>query len=330
MGHYANVAAKSDKSDYCINDNAFLCNYGIEDYTVSEEIEYVGNTAFAFCPYLTTIRFKRKVTLFGKFPIIECSKLTNIIVPDDAVDYYQSALPYYASIIKPDMVSDCNVEADVSETEDKEDILVETTSQEKDSTECKPQIDTKLLMDVFKHKSSSYKYFWLLSILELIKGNQVLTYENLTVRMLSIAWPYVITDNLSLGQNDQLATHYTHIMKDFRLSGNESAESVSKYLKTNLPYVRTKIQKKLLKDVPYRFLSPWIKYVSDADVIEKSKDLEYATPYALETDCIVMDEDWHEYIMSNYDNVYKFAKDSLTEYLKQYNSPLQLLRVMAR
>lgn len=303
LGHYEKLAKEASEDRCCIKNNAFLCNYGLEEYSVDEEIEYVGNTAFAYCMNLKTLRFERADTLFGKFPIIECPKLENIFVPANAVDYYRTQLPYYRNIIRS-----------------------EYASQE----ECiLPQIETKSLKDVFKHKSTSYKYFWLLSILELMSEDKVMTYENLTIKMLSLAWVYVANNGLCLGPKDQLEKYVDDVRNTFGLSDCATADTVDDCLSDNPEFIRKNVLRYLLNDVPYRFLSPWIKYTYDNDVVEKSNDSSYGAPYALQCDCIVMYEDWRIYIMENYDEIHKFAKYSLIEYLKQYNSPVQLVCVMA-
>ena len=55
-----------------------------------------------------------------------------------------------------------------------------------------------------------------------------------------------------------------------------------------------------MKNVPYRFLSPWIKYTTDEDVITKSCSKHFTGPYAIHSDNIVFDEDWWEYIEQLY------------------------------
>jgi len=85
----------------------------------------------------------------------------------------------------------------------------------------------------------------------------------------------------------------------------------------------------LLKSLPYKFLSPWIKYTSDKEVAEKSNSNTYNGPYALHDDIIIMDEDWFDYILDNYDELYKFGKESLVTFLKQHNSAFSLIRFIA-
>lgn len=86
----------------------YLCNDEITEFTVNESVEYVGDTAFAYCPNLTTLIFDRKKTLFGRFSIIECPALKIIIVPQESEDLYKKSLPYYEDIITS--INDSNSE----------------------------------------------------------------------------------------------------------------------------------------------------------------------------------------------------------------------------
>lgn len=84
-------------SDNIIGNNAFI-EAKIEKFTISKDIVYVGNTAFAYCELLKTLTFEGKV-MFGVFPIIECVKLQKIVVPAELVDYYKECLPFYKDLI---------------------------------------------------------------------------------------------------------------------------------------------------------------------------------------------------------------------------------------
>ena len=67
----------------------------------------MGNTAFAYCKNLKEILFEGKV-LFGKFPIIECDNLKQIIVPNGLRSYYAECLPYYKSFITEKQNDGCS------------------------------------------------------------------------------------------------------------------------------------------------------------------------------------------------------------------------------
>lgn len=87
-------------SDNVIGNNAFI-ESDIEEYTISKDIVYIGNTAFSYCNKLETLIFEGK-TMFGTFPIIECTNLKHIVVPSELKEYYKKSLPYYKDIVSND------------------------------------------------------------------------------------------------------------------------------------------------------------------------------------------------------------------------------------
>jgi hypothetical protein len=83
-----------------------------------------------------------------------------------------------------------------------------------------------------------------------------------------------------------------------------------------------KVLKPLLNNVPYRFLSPWIKFESIQDTITKSQDATFNTLYALLEDKIVISPSWLRYIRSHYEQLKEFTVSAFIEYLQKYNNAL--------
>lgn len=96
--YYKSIASSNEGIvDGVICDNAFI-NEDFETFIVPTDVAYIGNTAFSYCPNLSLIRFTNKVS-FGVFPILECKKLSRIVVPTELIDYFKEELPYYKSIV---------------------------------------------------------------------------------------------------------------------------------------------------------------------------------------------------------------------------------------
>ena len=72
----------------------------------------------------------------------------------------------------------------------------------------------------------------------------------------------------------------------------------------------------LLKNVPYRFLSPWIPFKSNDDVVAKSNNPDSRCPYSLHDDHITINPIWSDYFLDNYDKLTQFAEKKLKMYLK--------------
>lgn len=362
--YYRAIAADPDyNGQSVIKNNAFLCS-DFDKYVIPEHIEYVGDTAFAYCSNLHTLVFTKKVVL-GYFPVIECPKLKQIIVPTEYLDYYKGELPFYASIItdkeidesdavaskpkeelveespqKPeiqlDKKEDTEIETvyvDISSAEQYTEIELPTheTAIEEVHEEEKEPIDVKTLDKVFEKKATSYKYFWMMAIISLAKEHNQLSisFNDITIRMAAMAWPIVFDNEIELGTSDMMKKYLEAVVKKTSLIRGASSSVVENYLLQHYSSQGVdKILAPLMKNVPYRFLSPWIQYTSDEEVIEKSCSSKFNGLYALHPGYIVLNKEWWEYIESHYLEVCDFVLRSFITYAKKYNNDISLVKLM--
>ena len=352
---YYDSLAKTTKgvSDTIIGNNAFI-EAKIKSYTVPKDIVYVGNTAFAYCDELETLEFEGKV-MFGVFPIIECNSLKHIVVPSGMKSYYAEALPYYKDIVK-DKSDNEGVEVDVSIQHEKPradivepeiehvyvdipsaDPYTETEVSPSDNTtatiqeEEREPIDVKTLQTVFDKVASSYKFFWMMAIISLAKEKHhlAISFDDITIRMAAMAWPIVFEDDIDLGHSDIMKSYLEGVVKKTKLIKGATSNVVENYLKQHYTSQGVdKILSPLMKNVPYRFLSPWIKYTTDAEVIEKSCAKSFNGLYAIHSKYIVLDEEWWDYIYANYNDICDFAMRSFIAYAKKYNNDMKLVKMM--
>ncbi len=326
--YYQNLADSEDEIiENVICNNAFAFNNTLYEYLIPVSIEYIGNTAFAFCENLERLVFTNPNMKIGKFPIIECPKLKHIIVPENSEQYYKDLLPYYADIIYHQVEDKKNVEVDnndnnnnnapIIEADNKVYIKEEQASDDKTIT----AVEIDLLFSTFNRKSTSYKYFWFLSILSLIKENLgcEIPYKDISVKMISLAWPYV-SKGVDFGKTDKLKELVSYIIANTSLSLQDTSDRVFEYLVT---IKNSEIYNKLfvlMQNVPYRFLSPWIKFTTNQEVKLLSQKVRSLVPYVLYDESIVVDEKWMNFMLLNISSLYKRTKDCLTDYLKVRNS----------
>lgn len=337
----------ADKDDYngatVIKNNRYLYS-DIEQFVVNHKVEYVGNTAFAYCEILKEIEFEGKV-LFGKFPIIECKNLQRIIVPTEYLDYYKEVLPYYKNIIcDQEHKFDVKEIEEESQEEIKEVISIvddlEIEHVYLDSTSADPYVETEeapeihidysKLDEIFEKKATSYKYFWFFSIISLANERKQLkiTYKDIVIRMAAMAWPMIFEADINLGKNDRMAKHLSDVEKSTKLITAATSNVVEEYLTQHYQSQGVdRILSPLLKNVPYRFLSPWIKYTTDEDVIAESNRSDFTGLYALKDDGILLNEVWWNYIQDNYRDICKQALISFEAYLKDLNSGMALIKL---
>ena len=193
-------------------------------------------------------------------------------------------------------------------------------------------IDPIKLDKIFDNKATSYKYFWFMAIISLAKEKKSLTipYKDIIVRMASMAWPIVFEYKIDLGKNDMIANYLNDIIKRTDLPQAVSSKVVEAYLSAYYDSDGIgKILGPLLKNVPYRFLSPWIPYTTDDEVIEKSNSGEYACLYALREDCIEINTEWWDFIKKRILILSDYTKRSFVSYLQTKNGQWKIKKFMA-
>ena len=362
--YYQVIADKTNGvANGVIGNNAFV-DADIKRYVVGKDINYVGNTAFSYCNKLETLVFEGKV-LFGVFPIIECTQLKQIVVPKELLAFYQDSLPFYKDIITEKegniedvVVSDHNEVPRIDSKKrtqraldkvddlDIEHVYVDLPSADPYTEyevehEAKPivlvqegekkPIDINKFQTVFDKKATSYKYFWLMAIISLAKEKKSLTisYKDIVIRMAAMAWPIVFDDEIDLGSRDMMYKYLDEVVKKTTLIRTASSNVVENYLLQHYTsHGIDKILSPLLKNVPYRFLSPWIKFTTNEEVIEKSQKTDFDGMYSIHPNGIILSEKWWDYIKDNYLEVCDFAMRSFISYAKLFNNDMKLLKLM--
>ena len=146
--------------------------------------------------------------------------------------------------------------------------------------------------------------------------------------MVTKAWPYLCHDSLDFGSSDQIKKIIEDIRKKTYLIENASESVVYNQMNYHVDSLKG-ILAPLSKNVPFRFISPWIKYTSDQEVMEASQHNNTA-PYALYEDKIVFDDDRLKFFTEHYDEQQQFIKKSLKEYLNKYNNAFKMLKLMLK
>ena len=183
-------------------------------------------------------------------------------------------------------------------------------------------IDFSIIEKVFDKKATSYKFFWFLAILKIYieNGKSKIMFKDILIKMVSCAWKYVFMENSKFPKLDMLPVYLETI--DKKIESNNSTKGIviddillDYYDKWGLNYLLSP----LLKNVPFRFLSPWVPYEDNANVVAKSKDPDLRCPYALYDDYILINPIWGDYFLENYDQLIQFVNKELRMYLKLKN-----------
>lgn len=179
--------------------------------------------------------------------------------------------------------------------------------------------DIDKLWHVFDYKATSYKYFWFFSIMQLYKenGNATIDHKLILARMISNAWKYVLSEKAKFPESDQLPNYIDKVMARYILDASSDRKKIEGQI---LYYYDRSYSESflspLLKNVPYRFLSPWIPFTNNDAVIAKSNEKDAVCPYSLHEDYIEINPRWSSYLINNYDKIVEFIEKELRVYLK--------------
>ena len=175
------------------------------------------------------------------------------------------------------------------------------------------------LHSVFDKKATSYKYFWFLSIMQLFieKGQSNISFKDITIRMITNAWSYICKEKGVFAQIDQIPKYVNEINE--RYLWKETSSKIQIEGQILYYYERSHLDRllaPLLNNVPYRFLSPWIPFTSNEDVVAKSNERDSDSPYSIHDDCIVINPIWREYLKEHYNEIVQFIEKGLRQYLR--------------
>ncbi|MBO5829041.1 MAG: HNH endonuclease [Paludibacteraceae bacterium] len=176
------------------------------------------------------------------------------------------------------------------------------------------------LSRIFENTTATYKFYWFVAIMDIVvkEHKTRISFWEIIAGMIAESWYPIHYFKLSFGKSDSLFVKSLEIQKEYKISIESDKEKIKNLLVDNL-----KETKKFLKifsiNVPYRFLSPWIRYTYDEEVIAKSQLFENNALYAIYNDEIVINDLWVEYLTKHYKILRDFAFWNLTEFLQKRN-----------
>lgn len=202
------------------------------------------------------------------------------------------------------------------------------------STLTAPTLRTRELGAVFRDTTSSYKFFWLLAIVDLLSElNRSLPAARLVKAMVIRTWATVALFRLSLGKVDRLQDCVRALQASASLPARTSAAKLSQFLNA-WPALADWVDE-LARFVPGRFLATWFPQAARATPYDRRGSREIAAvsdrafglansgPYRLiETPDGVLVElapGWRDWLDTNRALVLGFAEQQLTRYLQARN-----------
>ncbi len=181
-------------------------------------------------------------------------------------------------------------------------------------------LPVNLLAACFNNTSATYKYYWLLSILQEVEnGNMKISKRNLFARMISNAWFTVNYFHVSFGKQDliQVAIHVINKVEGIAI--DEKLPMVFQKLSST---TNTETQRHLWhfnKNVPHWFLSPWFQKKDRNEIYEASKTFKKNCLYALHDYEIEINPEWKNYLTDNTRVLKDFCYWNLALFLQSKN-----------
>lgn len=186
------------------------------------------------------------------------------------------------------------------------------------------------LGQVFNDTTNSYKLFWFLGILSVLRRSDArgARLADLLNEMAVAAWHPVCLFRLSLGRQDKLQEAVTNLQRQSQLDPNARPDGIRDFLQGSAHAQRQ--LDPFRRYVPTRFLSPWfaenLRGIKDAQrgaliasLARKSQATPFASPYWFAGGDIHFNESWRAFLAENMAVVQAFAEHHLTLYLQARN-----------
>lgn len=188
-----------------------------------------------------------------------------------------------------------------------------------------PELSVSSLASSFNNATNSYKFFWLLSILDHIQANssRTVNIHDLLIQMVKRAWYPSHYFRLSFGKQDKLAPLSAELSKD-EIDNLETLNDVSLHKKID----------SLSRYVPYRFLRPFFasetRGLSDFKVSKRLQNLaseafdkNVLVPFyrfvGEKNDVLELHVFWYEYLQTHLSIIRAFCCWHLVQYLQKHN-----------
>lgn len=186
-----------------------------------------------------------------------------------------------------------------------------------------------------KFLQNSYKPFWIWAILELLGTKNFkrdytdciyLNMHDIATKMLSLAWVPTINYRLNFGNSDQLGSFIREIFEaNPTVKRNLDAIQIRKIIQEYTGKNQIIIDK-LIRYVPYRFISPFyseqIKGIPDGKKNLLIKEFSVAEPHIykiLDDQSLGIPKEWYNYLTINKEIISSWIKLKLIHFLERRN-----------
>ncbi|MCR5549528.1 MAG: HNH endonuclease [Bacteroidales bacterium] len=178
------------------------------------------------------------------------------------------------------------------------------------------------LAGIFNNTSATYKFYWFVAIMEIVvkEHKTKISFWEIIAGMIAESWYPIHYFKLSFGKSDSLYMQSLALQQELNIPIDADKKKIKQLLIDNINDNHIKSLLRVFSlNVPYRFLSPWIKYTSDKNVISRSQQFENECLYAINGEYIEVNSKWIDYLSEHYLILKDFAFWNLTEFLQKRN-----------
>ncbi len=205
------------------------------------------------------------------------------------------------------------------------------------------RLPINLLAGCFNNTTATYKFYWLLSILQSVEENkEEISKKELFARMISNAWFTVNYFHVSFGKQDKLQ-RAIEVIKDYELlMVDDDREKIFQKLIKTTNQNTLKQLRYFNNQVPHWFLSPWFpKLTGEKDaqrerrINVQSQNFTKKSLYALFDEVIKINPEWKHYLTQNVRILKDYCYWNLAMFLQVKNPnvpdiPNKLIRPASR
>jgi len=189
------------------------------------------------------------------------------------------------------------------------------------------QLPIHKLASVFGSTSATYKFYWLIAIIELVEeGNTKLEKRKLFARMISNSWYTINYFHISFGKQDNLQIAVERILKEENLTIDEKKQQLDFCLENSINKETVNQLMHFDKNVPHWFLSPWFpKMGKETDIQQRNRIYTDSQSfvndcfYALHKHFIYINPLWISYLKSNSKIIKDYCYWNLSLFLQTRN-----------
>lgn len=180
---------------------------------------------------------------------------------------------------------------------------------------------------VFDKTTATYKFYWLISILDLfvLKNKEKMSVWEIVAEMMGNAWYPIHYFHLSFGKLDSLDKQVRQLHRATLIPISATKEEVvNAILQNDDMQEMKKIMRVFTQNVPFRFLRPWINTSDNPDTVRRSQNYENDCLYSLTKDAnndliITINPHWYNYLRKNYNILHDFAYWNLVSFIQSRN-----------